>query len=157
MRIGHGFDAHAFQKGRKLILAGVEIPHAMGLAGHSDADVVIHAVCDALLGASALGDIGQYFPSDAKEWKNFDSRVFLRNTHDLLTDSHFKISNIDVTIIAQVPKLLPHREAMRTNLAEDLRLNIHQVSVKATTTDGMGFVGREEGIAAHAVTIIQLI
>lgn len=155
MRIGHGFDAHAFQKGRKLILAGVEIPHTMGLAGHSDADVVIHAVCDALLGASALGDIGQYFPSNAKQWKNIDSRVFLRNIHDLLIEHQFKISNVDVTIIAQVPKLLPYRDAMRTHLAEDLRLNIHQVSVKATTTDGMGFVGREEGIAAQAVVLID--
>lgn len=155
MRIGHGFDIHGFEEGRRLILAGVEIPHVMGLAGHSDADVVIHAVCDALLGAAALGDIGQYFPSTDQQWQNTDSRLFTRKIVDLLSDQNYRIGNVDVTIIAQAPKLLPYREAMRINLAEDLRITMQQVSVKATTTDGLGCVGRKEGIAAHAVVLIQ--
>jgi 2-C-methyl-D-erythritol 2,4-cyclodiphosphate synthase len=155
MRIGHGFDAHGFQAGRRLVLGGVEVPYHLGLAGHSDADVVIHALCDALLGAAALGDIGQYFPSHEKEWDNIDSRVFLRKISELLSDQNYQIANADITIIAQAPKLLSYRDAMRNNIAEDLRVGIHQVSVKATTTDGMGSIGRKEGIAAHAVVLIQ--
>ncbi len=153
MRIGHGFDAHRFELGEKLILGGVEIPHSHGLSGHSDADVVIHALCDALLGAAALGDIGQHFHS-TKEWRNANSRLFLQKVYQLISEQHYQINNIDITIIAQEPKLSPYRDQMRTNIAEDLKINIDQVSVKATTTDGMGYTGQREGIAAHAVVII---
>jgi 2-C-methyl-D-erythritol 2,4-cyclodiphosphate synthase len=154
MRIGHGFDAHRLQLGERLVLGGVTIPHTHGLVGHSDADVVIHAVCDALLGAAALGDIGHYFPSTQEQWRNVDSRIFLKKTCELIKEKNYKISNIDITIIAQEPKLSSYREQMRKNLAEDLQISIDQVSVKATTTDGMGFTGRKEGIAAEAVALI---
>lgn len=157
MRIGHGFDAHCFQAGEKLILGGVEIPHTHGLAGHSDADVVIHALCDALLGAAALGDIGQHFPDSKAELRGMDSRVFLRKIHELLIEKAYMVGNIDITIIAEVPKLVPYRDQMRANLAEDLKINLDQVSVKATTTEGMGFTGRKEGIAAQAVVILNKI
>lgn len=154
MRIGQGFDAHRFTPGGRLVLGGVEIPHTQGLAGNSDADVVIHAACDALLGAAALGDIGQYFPTQP-QWQNANSRVFLRKISELLNEHHYQISNIDITIIAQEPKLAPYRDQMRINLAEDLKITVEQVSVKATTTDEMGFTGRKEGIAAQAVALIR--
>lgn len=154
MRIGHGFDAHCFELGERLVLAGVEIPHSHGLAGHSDADVVIHAACDALLGAAALEDMGHYFPSNKAEWRNADSRVFLRKVRELLAAQQYQISNLDITLIAQEPKLAPYRAQMRANLAEDLQIDIQQVNVKATTTDGMGFTGRKEGIAATAVALL---
>ena len=155
VRVGSGYDVHAFAPGRPLILGGVTIPHDMGLSGHSDADVVIHAVVDALLGAAALGDIGSYFPSSDERWKNQPSFVFLEYTHGLLQQHLWKISNIDATIVAERPKLAPHITAMRTHLAEHLHLALEQVSIKATTTDGLGFAGRREGIACYAVALIE--
>jgi 2-C-methyl-D-erythritol 2,4-cyclodiphosphate synthase len=155
IRIGFGYDVHAFATGRPLILGGVTIPFERGLSGHSDADTVIHAIVDALLGAAALGDIGQHFPSTEERWKNQPSSVFLDYTYDLLCQQHYAINNIDATIVAEHPKLAPHIQAMRTHLAEHLHLTIEQVSVKATTTDGLGFAGRQEGIACYAVALIE--
>ncbi len=155
IRIGFGYDVHAFALGRPLILGGVTIPFERGLTGHSDADAVIHAIVDALLGAAALGDIGQHFPSNDARWENQPSSVFLDYTYDLLCQHKYTISNIDTTIIAEHPKLAPHIQPMRTHLAERLHLTIEQVSVKATTTDGLGFAGRQEGIACYAVALIE--
>lgn len=155
MRIGHGFDAHRFAAGKKLILGGVEIPHSRGLIGHSDADVVIHAVCDALLGAAGLGDIGQYYPDSKKELAGIDSRVILRQIIEMLIYQHFHILNVDITIVAEEPKLAPYRDQMRIHLAEDLHITREQTNIKAKTTEGMGFTGRQEGIAAYAVVLIQ--
>lgn len=155
MRIGHGFDAHRFQVGRKLILGGVEIPHTQGLVGHTDADVVIHAVCDALLGAAGLGDIGQYYPDSSDELAGIDSRIILRQIIEMLANHNYRIMNVDVTIVAQRPKLAPYRDQMRIHLAEDLRITRDQTNIKAKTTEGMGYTGREEGIAAYAVALIQ--
>jgi 2-C-methyl-D-erythritol 2,4-cyclodiphosphate synthase len=155
MRIGIGYDVHAFVPNRPLILGGVTIPYELGLAGHSDADAVIHAVVDALLGAAALGDIGQHFPSHDTHWKDQPSSVFLAYTLDLLCQHDWHISNIDATIIAERPRMGPHIQAMRAHLAEHLHLEIEQVSVKATTTDGLGFTGRREGIACQAVALLQ--
>lgn len=155
IRIGFGYDVHAFAQGRPLILGGVTIPFERGLTGHSDADTVIHAIVDALLGAAALGDIGQHFPSNDARWKNQPSSVFLDYTCDLLRQQKYTISNIDVTIVAEQPRIAPHIPAMRTNLAERLHLTREQVSVKATTTDGLGFTGRQEGIACYAVALIE--
>ena len=155
VRVGSGYDVHAFVPGRTLILGGVTIPHDMGLSGHSDADVVFHAVVDALLGAAALGDIGSYFPSSDERWKNRPSSVFLEYTRDLLQQQRWEISNIDATIVAERPQLAPHIAAMRAHLAEHLHLTLEQVSVKATTTDGLGFAGRREGIACYAVALIE--
>lgn len=154
-RIGSGYDVHAFAPHRPLVLGGVTIPHEFGLAGHSDADAVIHAVVDALLGAAALGDIGQHFPSHDARWKDQPSTVFLDYTFDLLCQQEWRISNIDATIIAERPRMGPHILAMRTHLAEHLRLEIARVSIKATTTDGLGFTGRQEGIACQAVALIE--
>jgi len=155
IRIGFGYDVHAFAKGRPLILGGVTIPFASGLTGHSDADVVIHAIVDALLGAAALGDIGQHFPSNDAQWENQPSSVFLDYTYDLLCQQNYAICNIDTTIVAQHPKLAPHIQAIRTHLAERLHLTLEQLSVKATTTDGLGFAGRKEGIACYATALIE--
>jgi 2-C-methyl-D-erythritol 2,4-cyclodiphosphate synthase len=155
MRIGSGYDVHAFAPGRPLVLGGVSIAFEMGLAGHSDADAVIHAIVDALLGAAALGDIGQHFPSHDSRWKDQPSAVFLDYTLDLLGQYGWQIGNVDATIVAARPKMQPHILAMRTHLAEHLRLEIEQVSVKATTTDGLGFAGRQEGIACYAVALIE--
>ena len=155
IRIGSGYDVHAFVTGRPLILGGVTIPSAQGLSGHSDADAVIHAIVDALLGASALGDIGRHFPSTDDRWKNQPSSVFLDYTYDQLCQQQYVINNIDATIVAERPKLAPYIQAMRTHLAEHLHLNIEQVSVKATTTDGLGFAGRKEGIACYAVALLE--
>jgi 2-C-methyl-D-erythritol 2,4-cyclodiphosphate synthase len=155
MRIGFGYDVHAFAPNRPLVLGGITIPSERGLSGHSDADVVIHASVDALLGAAALGDIGKYFSSDDERWKNQPSAVFLDFTFDLLCQHNYTISNIDITIVAEQPKLAPHIQAMRTHLAEHLHLNLGQVSVKATTTDGLGFTGRQEGIACYAVALLE--
>ena len=155
VRVGSGYDVHAFVPDRPLILGGVTIPHDMGLSGHSDADVVFHAVVDALLGAAALGDIGGYFPSNDERWKNRPISVFLEYTRDLLQQQRWKISNIDATIVAERPKLAPHIPAMRTHLAGHLHLTLEQVSIKATTTDGLGFAGRREGIACYAVALIE--
>jgi 2-C-methyl-D-erythritol 2,4-cyclodiphosphate synthase len=155
IRIGFGYDVHIFAAGRPLILGGVTIPSERGLSGHSDADVVIHAIVDALLGAAALGDIGQHFPSSDERWKNQPSLVFLNYTYDLLCQQHYTINNIDATIVAEHPKFAPHIQAMRTHLAERLHLTIEQVSVKATTTDGLGFTGRQEGIACYAIALVE--
>ena len=155
VRVGSGYDVHAFVPGRPLILGGVTIPHDLGLSGHSDADVVFHAVVDALLGAAALGDIGSYFPSSDERWKNRPSSVFLEYTRDLLQQQRWEISNIDATIVAERPQLAPHIAAMRAHLAEHLHLTLEQVSVKATTTDGLGFACRREGIACYAVALIE--
>ena len=154
MRIGFGYDVHAFTPGRPLILGGVTIPYTFGLSGHSDADTVIHAVVDALLGAAALGDIGLHFPSSDPRWENQPGSVFLDYTFDLLCQHQWKISNIDATIVAEQPRLAPHVQSMRTHLANHLRLDMTQVSVKATTTDGLGFAGRREGIACYAVALL---
>ena len=155
MRIGSGFDVHRLEEGRRCILCGVDIPHARGLAGHSDADVAIHALCDALLGAAALGDIGTHFPDNDAAFSGIDSRILLRDVAALLTAGGYKIVNIDITIIAQAPKIAPHISAMRANMAEDLGIHIDCVSVKATTTERLGFTGRGEGIAAQAVALID--
>jgi 2-C-methyl-D-erythritol 2,4-cyclodiphosphate synthase len=154
-RVGFGYDVHAFIEKRPLILGGVTIPCAYGLAGHSDADTVIHAVVDALLGAAALGDIGTHFPSSDVRWKDQPSAVFLAYTLDLLHQHNFAIGNIDATIVAERPRLAPYIQEMRAHLAEHLRLEKNQVSVKATTTDGLGFTGRREGIACYAVALIE--
>ena len=155
MRIGFGYDVHAFTPNRPLILGGIPIPFELGLSGHSDADTVIHAIVDALLGAAALGDIGGHFPSTDPRWENQPSTVFLDYTVDLLCQQNWKIINIDATIVAEQPKLAPHIIAMRTHLAEHLHIEIDQVSVKATTTDGLGFSGRLEGIACYAVALLE--
>ncbi len=155
MRIGHGYDAHRLTEGRKLVLGGVDIPYERGLDGHSDADVAAHAVMDALLGAAALGDIGRHFPPSDESLKGISSMELCRRTAALLSDAGWRIGNIDATIVAQAPKLAPHIEKMRKNLAAALGCDISRVSVKATTEEHMGFTGSGEGIAAHAVCIIE--
>jgi 2-C-methyl-D-erythritol 2,4-cyclodiphosphate synthase len=155
MRIGQGFDAHALVTGRKLIVGGVDIPHDKGLAGHSDADVLIHALCDALLGAAALGDIGSHFPDSDPRYRGIDSRRLLREVAGLLRQRRFRVINVDATVIAQAPRMAPHIADMRANLAADLGLAPEAVSVKAKTTERLGFVGRGEGIAAEAVALID--
>lgn len=154
-RIGQGFDAHALVAGRKLVIGGVVIPHDKGLAGHSDADVLIHALCDALLGAAGLGDIGAHFPDTDARYKDIDSRQLLREVAALLSSSDLRVVNVDATVIAQAPRLAPHMPAMRANLASDLGVAIQRVNVKAKTTEKLGFVGREEGIAAEAVVLLD--
>jgi len=154
MRIGTGFDAHALVPGRALILGGVTVPHPRGLAGHSDADVLLHAVADALLGALALGDLGAHFPDSDPRWKGADSRDLLRHVASLVADEGWAIGNVDATVIAQAPKLAPFIDAMRANIAADLRCGLERVSIKATTTERLGFTGREEGIAAEAVVLV---
>jgi 2-C-methyl-D-erythritol 2,4-cyclodiphosphate synthase len=155
MRIGFGYDVHAFTTDRPLVLGGIPVPFEFGLSGHSDADALIHAVVDALLGAAALGDIGAHFPSSDVRWKNQPGAVFLDHIYYLLCQLHWKIGNIDATIVAERPKLAPYVQGMRTHLAEHLHLEIDQVSVKATTTDGLGFAGRSEGIACYAVALLE--
>jgi len=154
MKIGHGFDAHALVAGRKLVIGGVAIAHEKGLAGHSDADVLIHAVCDALLGAAGLGDIGSHFPDGDARYKDIDSRRLLREVARLLEERGLRAANVDATIIAQAPKMAPHIPAMRANLAADLGIAPDAVNVKAKTTEKLGFVGRGEGIAAEAVALL---
>jgi len=154
MRIGHGYDVHQLVAGRDLILGGVRIPHAKGLLGHSDADVLLHAICDACLGAAGLGDLGRHFPDTDPRYKDIDSRQLLRHVEALLDDSGWRLENVDSTIIAQTPKLAPHIPTMVANIAADLGISTDCVNVKATTTEKLGFVGREEGIAAHAVVLI---
>ena len=155
LRIGFGYDVHAFALNRPLVLGGVTIPFERGLSGHSDADALIHAVVDALLGASSLGDIGKHFPSNDHHWKDQPSTVFLDYTYSLLCQHQWGINNIDATIVAERPKMASYIEAMRTYLAEHLHLEVDQVSIKATTTDGLGFAGHQEGIACYAVTLIE--
>lgn len=154
MRIGQGFDAHRFKAGGRLVLGGVEIPHDQGMAAHSDGDVAIHALCDALLGALALGDIGQHFPDSDVEFAGIDSRILLRKVMTLLAERHHRVHNTDLTLIAQQPKLAPYIPDMREILASDLQTDIDNVSIKATTTEKMGFTGRGEGIAAMAVVLL---
>ncbi len=154
IRIGYGYDVHKFEKGRKLILGGLEIPHSMGLLGHSDADVLLHAITDALLGALALGDIGKHFPDTDPKYKGADSRVLLRGAYALLHEKGYELSNLDATVVAQEPKLAPHINSMRVLIAKDLNVSVEDVSVKATTSEWLGFVGRNEGIAASATVLI---
>ena len=155
MRIGHGFDAHQFAEGRKLIIGGVDIPYDKGLLAHSDGDVLIHALVDALLGAAGLGDIGKHFPDTDMAYKDMDSRILLRKTKKLLSESQYKLLNADITVIAQAPKLNPHIPIMLQNLCDDLQTQPSQLNIKATTTEGMGYTGRGEGIAVHAVVLLE--
>jgi len=150
-RIGHGFDVHALVAKRKCIIGGVDVPHALGLDGHSDADVLLHAICDALLGAAGLGDIGKHFPPTDDTYKGIDSRQLLRHVVALLQTKHYVVNNIDATVICEAPKLSPHTAQMCANIAADCQIEIMQVNVKATTTEMLGFTGRGEGIAAEAV------
>lgn len=154
MRIGQGFDVHQLVEGRKLIVGGTEIPYEKGLLGHSDADVLLHAICDALLGAAALGDIGRHFADTDAKFKNIDSRVLLREVVRMVTNEGFRVGNVDATIIAQAPKMAPHIPQMVANIAADLGIAMNAVNVKATTTEKLGYTGRGEGIAAQAVALL---
>lgn len=155
MRIGIGFDVHPFAPGRRLMLGGVEVPDEAGLAGHSDADVLLHAVMDALLGAAALGDIGQHFPSDDPRWQDADSRDLLQQVATMVREAGHAVANIDATVIAERPRIAPHMEAMRAAIAGAAGIDVERVSVKATTSDGLGAIGRGEGIAALAVALLE--
>ena len=154
MRVGTGIDVHAFGPGQSLVLGGVRIPHSHGVVAHSDGDVLLHALSDALLGAAALGDIGRHFPDTDPQFKGADSRALLRHVVTLVNNKGWKVGNIDATIVAQAPKMAPHIESMRALIAADLHVELDQVNVKATTTEKLGFVGREEGIAVHAVALL---
>ncbi|MDN3639213.1 2-C-methyl-D-erythritol 2,4-cyclodiphosphate synthase [Simiduia curdlanivorans] len=155
MRIGHGYDVHAFGEGEKIVIAGVVIPHERGLIAHSDGDVLLHALCDALLGACALGDIGKHFPDTDMQYKNADSRALLRMVFAKVKAKGFRVANTDMTIVAQAPKMAPYIERMVSNVAADLELLIDQVNIKATTTEKLGFTGRKEGIACYAVVLLE--
>jgi len=154
MRVGQGFDVHQLVEGRKLVVGGVEIPYEKGLLGHSDADVLLHAICDALLGAAALGDIGRHFSDSDEKYKNIDSRLLLREVARMIANEGLSISNVDATIIAQAPKMAPHIGQMVQNIASDLGIAMNAVNVKATTTENLGYTGRGEGIAAQAVVLL---
>lgn len=154
VRIGHGYDVHRMVEGRKLIMGGVEIPYTLGLLGHSDADVLTHAIMDSLLGAAGLGDIGRHFPDSDEKYKGADSMGLLENVLKLITNKGYNISNIDATIIAQKPKMLPYIENMRKNISMRLDMDIDCINIKATTEEGLGFTGNGEGIAAHAVSLL---
>ena len=155
MRIGHGYDAHRFKSGNGIVLGGVDVPFDKSFEAHSDGDVLLHALCDALLGAAALGDIGKHFPDTSAEFKGISSRLLLQKVAALISDAEYKISNVDVTVAAQAPKLAPHIDNMRQHISEDLAIPLQCVSVKATTTEGMGFVGRGEGVEVHAVVLLK--
>lgn len=155
MRIGHGYDVHRFEKGRKLFLGGIEIPHTAGLLGHSDADVLLHAICDALLGAASLGDIGTHFPDTKEEFRGIDSKILLAKTVELIGEKGYNIANIDSTVVAQAPKLSPYINDMKNCIAQVCGISPDAVNVKATTEEKLGFTGREEGISAHAVCLIE--
>ncbi len=155
MRIGHGYDAHRLAAGRRLVIGGVTIPYERGLAAHSDGDVLLHALCNALLGAAGLGDIGRHFPDSDAQYKDMDSRVLLRRVALLLKEQSLGISNIDTTIVAQAPKLAPYIEAMSELLADDLSMHPSRINIKAVTTEGMGYIGRGEGMEAHAVVMLE--
>ncbi len=155
IRIGQGYDVHRFNDGDHIILGGVRIPYEKGLEAHSDGDVVLHALADAILGAAALGDIGKHFPDTDPEFKGADSRVLLRHVYKIVQEKGYKLINADVTIIAQAPKMLPHVPAMRANIAADLAVDVDFINVKATTTEKLGFEGRKEGIAVQAVVLIE--
>ncbi len=154
-RIGYGFDVHALQEGRPFVLGGITIPSSFGPLGHSDADVLIHAICDALLGAAALGDIGLHFPDNSNEFKNIDSKILLQRVVHLLKEKNYTVVNIDSTVILEKPKIAPHIPAMRKALSEAIGIPIEDISIKATTNEKMGYVGRQEGVCAHAVTLIE--
>lgn len=154
IRTGSGFDVHRFAENRRLVICGVEIPYELGLLGHSDADVALHALADALLGAAAMRDIGYHFPDSSADWEGADSRVLLRKVVEMVRGAGFAVGNADVTIIAQAPKMLPYIKQMRANVAEDLGVDVSRVSVKATTTERLGFTGRKEGIASMASVLI---
>lgn len=154
MRIGHGYDVHKFGGEGPLTIAGVKIDYEFGFLAHSDGDVAIHALCDAILGALALGDIGKHFPDTAAEFENIDSRILLRHVVSLMTERGYQVGNTDITIVAQAPKMAPHINAMREVIAKDLNIQIDQVNVKATTTEKLGFAGRKEGIESHAVVLL---
>lgn len=154
-RIGQGFDVHALTDGDFVMLGGVKIPHSRGVLAHSDGDVLLHAVCDALLGAAALGDIGMHFQDSDERWRGADSRVFVRHVRSLLRERGYAVVNVDATVIAEAPRLGKHREAMRANLAADLEVEIERINVKATTTEKLGFIGRAEGIACQAIAFIE--
>ena len=154
MRRGTGYDVHAFEQGRKLIIGGVEIPHERGLAGHSDADVLLHAITDAMLGALALGDIGKLYPDSSADFKDIDSRILLRDAFALIKSKGYAIGNLDAVIVAQRPKMAPYIDAMRENVAGDLETETGRISIKATTTERLGFEGREEGISSQAVVLL---
>jgi 2-C-methyl-D-erythritol 2,4-cyclodiphosphate synthase len=155
MRIGFGYDVHRFEEGRELWLGGIQIPHSQGLLGHSDADVLIHALCDALLGAAALGDIGKHFPDTDPAFKGIDSKILLAKTAQLIAWAGFTFGNADITLAVQEPRIAPYIDAMRNVLSEILRTDAGQISIKATTTEKLGFEGRKEGISAYAVVLIQ--
>ncbi|WP_426417362.1 2-C-methyl-D-erythritol 2,4-cyclodiphosphate synthase [Aestuariirhabdus sp. LZHN29] len=155
MRIGHGFDVHRFGEGDHLMIGGVRIPYSRGVMAHSDGDVLIHALCDALLGAAALGDIGKHFPDTDSAWAGADSRDLLRRVMELLADKGFALGNADMTLVAEAPKMAPHIQAMGECLASDMGVSLNDVNIKATTTEKLGYTGRGEGIAAHAVVLLQ--
>ena len=155
LRIGHGYDVHAFADNRKCIIGGVDIPYDRGLMGHSDADVLLHAISDSLLGAAAMGDIGKHFPDNDPEYEGADSLVLLKYVVSLISEKGYAVNNIDATIIAQAPKMAPYIEAMRHNIAEALRVEVDCVNVKATTEEKLGFTGRKEGISAHCVCLLE--
>ncbi|WP_129778720.1 2-C-methyl-D-erythritol 2,4-cyclodiphosphate synthase [Peristeroidobacter soli] len=155
LRIGQGYDVHAFTAGDHVTLGGVKIPHTHGILAHSDGDVLLHALCDALLGAAGLGDIGMHFPDTEARWKGADSRAFVRHVRDLLKVSDFVVVNVDTTVICETPRLGKYREAMRANIAADLGINITRVNIKATTSEKMGFIGRAEGLACQAIALIE--
>ncbi|GAB3388286.1 2-C-methyl-D-erythritol 2,4-cyclodiphosphate synthase [Azotobacter armeniacus] len=154
MRIGHGYDVHRFGEGDFITLGGVRIPHRFGLLAHSDGDVLLHALCDALLGAAALGDIGRHFPDSDPQFRGADSRMLLRHVSALVRGKGWQVGNVDATVVAQAPKMAPHIEAMCAHIAADLAVELDQVNVKATTTEKLGFTGREEGIAVYAVALL---
>ena len=157
MRIGQGYDAHRFGPGSAVVIGGVEIPHDHGMLAHSDGDVLIHALCDALLGAACLGDIGRHFPDSSAEFEGIDSRILLRDVVDKLAALDLRIGNVDLTLVAQKPKMAPHIPKMREHLASDLQVEPSRVNIKATTTEGMGFTGRGEGIACYAVALLETV
>ena len=155
LRVGQGYDVHAFEPGDHVMLGGVKIPHTQGISAHSDGDVVLHAICDALLGAAALGDIGMHFSDSDPQWRGTDSRTFVRHVRGLLADQGFGVVNVDATVIAEAPRLGKHRDAMRANIAADLGLTVDRVNIKGTTSESMGFIGRREGIACQAIAMIE--
>lgn len=155
LRIGQGYDVHAFTAGDHVTLGGVKIPHSHGILAHSDGDVLLHAICDALLGAAGAGDIGMHFPDTDPRWKGADSRAFVRHVRELLKERDFVVVNVDSTVICEAPRLGKYREAMRTNIASDLGINITRVNIKATTSEKMGFIGRAEGLACQAIALIE--
>jgi len=155
IRIGNGYDVHAFTTGDYLTLGGVKVPHNKGFLAHSDGDVLIHALVDALAGALALGDIGQFFPDDDPQYENIDSRILLKQVYSSIQAHNYELLNCDCTIVAQAPKMMPHLDSMRKNIADDLASELNQISIKATTTEKLGFEGRQEGIAVYAVVLLQ--